>query len=375
MKEKFSLKDTLFNVEKVEMLASEIVTVYPPFSKEAFVKACVDAFPKLELKARISHISEVLFRYLPSRYEEATEIIEKALPEVLDEKKIDDDFGDFIYSPYAAYVECYGCTSEHLIRSLALLREVTKRFSVEFAIRKFINTFPKETLAMLEACALSDNYHERRLASEGLRPRLPWATKLTIDYKVAVPILQRLYADKTRYVTRSVANHLNDISKIDATLVLDLLERWQSSQKQESKEMVYMVSHALRTLVKEGNLAALEMLGYNHFADISISKQRLTPLDVKIGEAVAFSFQVEAKESCALMLDYILHFKTKRGKSSPKVHKIKKIQLSKGESLVIRKEHLFKANMTTRKLYAGRHEIELQINGIRYTLGTFTLHV
>jgi len=103
---------------------------------------------------------------------------------------------------------------------------MTKRFSVEFSIRDFINAYPTKTLAMLEKCALSDNYHERRLASEGLRPKLPWAKKLTLDYKKPIAHLDRLFYDSTRYVTRSVANHLNDISKIDAPLVIVTLKRW-----------------------------------------------------------------------------------------------------------------------------------------------------
>ena len=75
------------------------------------------------------------------------------------------------------------------------------------------------------------------------------------------------------------------------------------------------------------------------------------------------------------MLDYVLHFNTKSGKLSPKVHKIKKLHLVKGESVTISKRHPFKANMTTRKLYAGKHEVELQINGKRYPLGDFNLKV
>ena len=375
MKEKFSLKDALFNAGKVQMLAKEIQTVYPAFEEDAFTEEVLSAFPKLELKARITHISQMLFKYLPSEYEAAVGIIEKALPEALDDKKEDDDFGDFIYSPYAEYVETYGCNAEHLQRSLALLRELTKRFSVEFAIRTFINTFPEETLAMLADCSLSKNYHERRLVSEGLRPKLPWAKKIKLDYKEPICILDRLYADKTRYVTRSVANHLNDIAKIDAELVIEILKRWKASQKQECKEMDYMVSHALRTLVKEGNSEALALLGYADSPNIVLFKQTLTPTEVVVGEAIEIMFALETKESCALMLDYVLHFNTKSGKRSPKVHKIKKVYLSKGESIAITKKHLFKANMTTRKLYAGKHEVELQINGKRYSLGSFNLKV
>ena len=128
MKEKFSLKDALFNVQKVQMLAQEIKVVYVDFEELAFTEEVVQAFPLLELKARIGHMSEMLFKYLPTEYEDATMIIEKALPAVLDETKEDDDFGDFIYSPYAQYVETYGCNEEYLDRSLALLRELDKTF-------------------------------------------------------------------------------------------------------------------------------------------------------------------------------------------------------------------------------------------------------
>lgn len=103
---------------------------------------------------------------------------------------------------------------------------MTKRFSAEYSIRNFINTFPTETFEMLEDCSLSENYHERRLASEGCRPKLPWGKKLTIDYNFTIKLLDNLQMDKTRFVTRSVANHLNDISKIDALLVIETLKRW-----------------------------------------------------------------------------------------------------------------------------------------------------
>jgi hypothetical protein len=172
-----------------------------------------------------------------------------------------------------------------------------------------------------------------------------------------------------------VANHLNDIAKIDAGLVIETLKRWKASEKQEPKEMEYIVSHALRTLVKEGNSEALALLGYVSSPNIVLSQQKLTSSEVVVGETVEFVFHIEAKASCALMLDYVLHFNTKSGKTSPKVHKIKKLHLSKGESIEIHKKHLFRANMSTRKLYAGKHDIELQINGKRYALGSFNLKV
>jgi len=373
MKERFSLKDQLFNENSVRKLSDEIDQAFSMFEKEAFYQEVLSAFPALELKERIHHIRDMLAKYLPDEYDEALSIILQALPSPLDPKKDDDDFGDFIYAPYGEFVTRYGCNDRHLDRSLQALREITKRFSVEFAIRDFINHYPKETMAMLKRCATSENYHERRLASEGSRPKLPWAKKLTMDYTEPMVLLDRLYYDKTRYVTRSVANHLNDITKMDAALVIETLKRWKSSGKQESKEMDYMTSHALRTLVKEGNEEVLALLGYKRSPKIVLSELTLVQDRLKVGEALHFGFQIQAEENCKLMLDYIVHFRTKSGKHSPKVHKIKKLSLEKKECITISKKHLFKAGMTTRKLYAGEHKVELQINGKRYDMGTFVL--
>ena len=237
MSEKFFLKDELFNPKKVHLLASELKSVYPPFQQKEFESEVVSAFVELELKARITHIAKMLKKYLSNDYETAVNIILKALPPELDPTLNDDDFGDFIYAPYGEFVMLYGCNEEYLELSLDALAEITKRFSVEFAIRDFINAFPKESLAMLKRCALSKNYHQRRLASEGLRPKLPWAKRLTIDYHEPLELLELLYGDQTRYVTRSVANHLNDIAKVDAPLVLETLKRWRASKKQSQKEM------------------------------------------------------------------------------------------------------------------------------------------
>ena len=365
MAEKFSLKDELFNLKKVYQIASEIQEAYVGFEQEKFEKEVTDKFHELELKERISHISNMLAKYLPSNYVVATNILVKALPPELNPTKTDDDFGDFIYAPYSDFVLTFGCTQEHLDFSLQALREMTKRFSVEFSIRDFINNFPIESFEMLHACALSDNYHERRLASEGSRPKLPWGKKLTIDYMQPITLLDKLYFDKTRYVTRSVANHLNDIAKVDAPLVIETLKRWKNSGKQDEKEMSFIISHALRTLVKDGNVEALALLGYAQNPTIEIQNFKVESLEVKVGEALVFSFDIEAQTDEALMVDYVLYFQTKSEKLTPKVHKIKKLKMKQGQLITISKKHAFKANMTTRKLYAGEHRLVLQINGKR----------
>jgi len=375
MKEKVLLKDTLFSASKVHKIATEIKAVFEEFEQEMFEEAVLSRFGELELKERIYHIRDMLNVYLPNDFEVATKILLASLPPELDSSKTDNDFWDFIYAPYGEFVACYGCCVEHVTFSLYALREITKRFSVEYAIRDFINVFPDETLKMLEVCAHSPHYHERRLASEGLRPKLPWGKKITLGYTSALGVLEVLFADKTRFATRSVANHLNDLSKIDSALVIETLRRWKASGKQNPKEMDYIMRHALRTLVKRGDEDALAFLGYKSQVSFEVIEFALFDERVCVGESLGFSVSIEAKEELALMVDYIVHYQTKSGTLSSKVHKLKKVTLKKDEVLALHKKHLFKANMTTRTLYNGEHKVELQINGKSCGVRCFELSV
>ena len=92
----------------------------------------------------------------------------------------------------------------------------------------------------------------RRLASEGCRPRLPWAMALP-DFKrdpsKILPILEQLKADSDVWVRKSVANNLNDISKDNPELAISIFKKWLGG----NKETDWIVKHAARTLLKQGN--------------------------------------------------------------------------------------------------------------------------
>ena len=258
--QRIPLKDQLFTREKVELIASDIERVHPAFRADEFVTSVVARLPVLELKARIDWIATCLGRHLPSDLRRAVGVLVRSLPAPVDPTLSDGDFGDFIYAPYTNYVARHGCTAEDLDFSLAALREITTRFSAEFAIRPFLDLFPGQVLATLQVWTGDEHYHVRRLCSEGTRPRLPWAQSLTLPHDVGIPILDRLFADPTRYVTRSVANHVNDISKRDPQLALDTLERWRGSGQQQPREMGYVIRHAARTLVRAGHPRALDLV-------------------------------------------------------------------------------------------------------------------
>lgn len=371
MAEKFLLKDILFNKSKVEQIAGEIRRAYPSFKGKEFVKDVVAKFPELELKARISWIAGCLKQYLPGDYRQAVGVILRSLPAPNNPELSDGDFGDFIYAPYAEFVSKYGCNKEDLQFSLDALCELTMRFSAEDAIRYFINAFPGETLKKLSTWSKESHYHVRRLCSEGTRPKLPWSQKINIPVTTPLPILDNLFFDTTRYVTRSVANHINDISKIDPNVALDTLSRWKKSGKQTPEEMDYIIRHALRSLIKSGNPKAMKLLGVSHKPDVRILDLKV-PAKVKMNTALEFSFTIRAQENVHIIVDYILYFQNKSGKlNGRKVFKIKKLSLDEGKSIVLTKRHLLREQMTTRKLFSGRHELEIQVNGNSYGKKTF----
>jgi 3-methyladenine DNA glycosylase AlkC len=370
---KFLLKDMLFNKVKVERLANEIKSAYPVFKSKDFIYEVLNDFPKQELMQRIIGIRNQLYKYLPEDYSEAIKIILKALPEELDPNNTDNDFGDFIYAPYSYYVAEYGCNKKDLKISFKALEEITKRFSAEAALRDFLNKFPEETFKQVYNWSVSKNYHVRRLASEGTRPNLPWAKKIKCDPKQFMSVLDVLHIDSTRYVTRSVANHLNDVSKVYPDLVIDTLIRWKKAKKQNQDEIGFIIKHALRTLIKNGNQKALKLLGLGG-CEIEIREFKIHTPIVNVGRELKFSMAIKSKSKNdqRLRINYLIFYRKANGSLSPKVFNLTDKVLKKEEELNLNKSHIFKP-MSTRVLYAGEHSLEIQINGKPIIKGVFVL--
>ena len=360
---KFSLKDQLFNPTKVAKIAHEIHRVYPAFKRLDFIEAVTQKFPELELKERIYHITACLIDFLPEAYEEAIAILLQSLPQPCDPKLKDNDFGDYIYAPYNHFVVVKGCAKQQLTLSLNALEELTTRFSAEDAIRYFINAFPKESLNQLKKWVTHPHYHVRRLVSEGTRPKLPWSQNIILSPKESIPFLNQLYTDPTRYVTRSVANHLNDISKIEPTLVFELLANWKNEKKQSKKELDYIIRHALRTCIKKGDKKALALIGVNEKPLLSIDSSVISK-QVVMDDYFSFDIALTPKEDTTLLIDYVIHFQSKNGDlNRKKVFKLKQMDAKANATIQLSKKQHMRKNMSTRTLYPGTHVWQLQVNG------------
>ncbi|PIB24341.1 hypothetical protein BFP76_03750 [Amylibacter kogurei] len=362
MAEKFSLKDELFNLDRVTYLAELFHAADSGFDRDGFVAAVMERMLDLELMARIGWIAQCLTQFLPDDFANAADRIEAALPPELDPSKSDDDFGSFIFAPLSEYVVMHGLNDQHFERSMALLHAITRRFSVEFAMRHFLIKYPERVLTIFDQWARDDNYHVRRLVSESTRPVLPWGKKVSLDVAQTLPLLDILYADRTRFVTRSVANHLNDVAKNNPALVVNRLRDWRDQGVQDSKEMAWMCKHALRTLIKQGDMNALSLLGYRAKPAVEVLSFE-APAQVKMDDYLELSSQIKAFEDEPLIVDFIIEFVKSNGERKPKVFKLKQFEMKAGEVAELHKRHRLVANATTFKLFAGLHRVHLQVNG------------
>lgn len=347
------LKDILFPPEKVKYFAETIRKYYPEFDSEGFFSAvCDSAWPGRELKEKMRHTTLCLHRFLPPDYEKAVGILLKTVPDIR-------GFEAIVLPDYA---EVYGL--EFWDISLPALGEFTKCGSSEFGIRSFLNKDLKGAMEFMYRWAGSDDFRVRRFSSEGCRPGLPWAMAvpaLKKDPSPILPILEKLKNDPEEFVRKSVANNLNDISKNQPKLVLDICERWYG----ENENTDWIVKHACRTLLKQGNTRAMLLFGFANPEKMEVKNLDVSAPVAKIGDEVSFRFDLHlntAKKQ-KVRIEYITHYVKANGKTSPKVFQIKEVELKPGIHEVAKK-HSF-ADMSTRKHYPGTHTFEVVVNGIK----------
>lgn len=326
-------------------------------------------FPKAELKARVGLISEALQATIPGSYAEQLTALISSL-----ELKSEPRLNGFELWPLLHFIQIYGL--QDYKSSLKAIEQLTPYFTGEFAIQAFFIADPSRTIAEAIRWSKSTNHHLRRLASEGSRARLPWGMrlKLFIDSpQLTRPILENLKYDSELYVRKSVANHLNDISKNHPNYVITLLKKWQKDcSKKHQEKIEWLTKHALRTLIKEGHPQALSLIGFDSKAKIKVVDWTIKQNHIRIGDKIQFSVTLECPQKNQLLIDYAIHYLKANGSHSAKVFKGTQRSCEAGSRQTITKSHSFKT-VTTRNLYPGTHHIELLINGKSHGKQSFTL--
>ncbi len=334
----------------------------PRFDSGAFLAAASDGLDALSIMERVRHIADALKIALPDDYAAALAIV-RAMARGLTH--------GFQAVAVTEFVARHGLGD--FDRSIDALADLTRFGTAEFAIRPFLAQDAERTLAVMMRWSGDENEHVRRLASEGSRPRLPWAARvpaIKADPTLAAPILEALKTDPSLYVRKSVANHLNDIAKDRPDWLLDRLGSWSK----EDTHTVWIVRHALRTLIKQGEPRALALIGVGHGAAVEMQSFAVTPETVRLGDTIAIAADLRSTshEGQRLVVDYRIHYARAGGKSAAKVFKLRTFELAAGEAVPLAIRQQIK-DFSTRRHHRGTHDVELIVNGQTVARAAFDL--
>ncbi|WP_316842928.1 DNA alkylation repair protein [Pedobacter gandavensis] len=363
-----TLLKNIYSPAFYQQLSEVLIKTLPSFDQQQFLfKIFDEEFEKKELKARMRHTANVLHQFLPVAYEERVELLVNIVQALRRTGKGEDSLA-FMFLP--DYIETYGLDDfENSMRAIEFL---TQFVSCEFAVRPFMLKYSEEMLAQMIAWSLHENHKVRRLATEGSRPRLPWAMalpELKKDPRAVLPLLENLKNDPSEWVRRSVANHLNDIAKDHPDLVIDIAKRW----KGKHKETDAIIKHGCRTLLKQGHVEILKHYGLDS-ENVKISNFQIATPVTPIGGDLYFSFDLfnELQEAQMIRLEYGLYYKRQNGTWSKKVFKISEKSYAGAEKLNISRKQSFKL-ITTRKFYPGIQRLSIIANGVEKLIKEFEL--
>lgn len=368
----------LISPATVQRMAQHLQRTTPGFDAARFQALALHQQATLELKARILRIADALADTLPSDFNAACDAVEAALapplpldahgePVTTEAALHPQGLAGWSLWALGEWVARAGVPLDAALwpRALACLHALTQRSTAEFAIRPFLQAHPDRVWPTLMVWACDPSAHVRRLASEGSRPRLPWGLRLhaqVADPSPGLPLLQALQDDPSRYVRRSVANHLNDIARDHPAVVSDWLARHLPHAPEPRRQLL---RHASRGLIKAGHRPTLAVWGLG----VPLRGQAHFTLDAAqatIGSGSGIGLRLELLSSSdqtqVLEIDYVVHHARERGGSSAKVFKGWRCRLEPGERLVLHKRHSLR-EVTTRRLWPGPHRIELRING------------
>jgi len=363
----------VYNQKFFEALCAALKKSHNKFNQKQFLALVLDKnWQERELKQRMRHISVCLDKILSGAYSENIEILKQTAKFVTKDK-----MSGLSLIIFADYVEVFGL--DDFSTSITALEFFTPFGSSEFAIRHFLVKYEQQTLKQMLLWAKSDNYHIRRLASEGCRPRLPWGIalqKFKQNPQPILTILEILKDDSEEYVRRSISNNLNDISKDNPEIALNLAEKWL---KNANDNLTKLVKHGLRGLLKKGDKRALRLLSINddHQAVIELFdlQKNLVKVSDVLNQDLQFSFKLLNHKKTnirqIIRLEYAIYFLMKNGLYSKKIFQIVQKHFGEGEFIFNRK-HSFRI-ISTRKYYSGTHEIALILNGSEVDKKEFNL--
>lgn len=239
------LKD-YYDLKYLKDLADLITGQYEDFNGEKFFELTKGSINGLEFNQRQELIARSLRESIDLDYENTILIFHKILGPELRGNSGAFSKGWWLW-PIGKYVEIYG--EGYFEISINFNKELTKRFTSEYCMRPLIKKYPEESLKILLDWSMDINERVRRLSSECLRIRLPWAKKLytALEYfDQYFEILTNLKDDKDKYIQKSVANNINDLYKENPEKFHRIVDEWRKEEM--TKECEWVIKHGSRNI-------------------------------------------------------------------------------------------------------------------------------
>ena len=356
-----AFKDQI-GAESVDALAAALEGL-AGFDAARFRRAAVGGLEPLELKARIAHVAGALDDALAVGFPVAAPSVAAAVAA--------SPLTTWQAWPAQTWVEERGV--DHPEVALAAIGAMTARASGESAVRPFLHRHPRPAWRAVHEWAGASDADRRRLASEGTRPRLPWARSvpaLLSDPAPGIAVIDRLREDPEEYVRRSVANHLNDVARDHPGTALATAGRWHA---EGGRHVERILRHGLRGLVKKGDPSALALLGFEHGAAVEVGEIELEETTVAIGGELQFAAEIRCDSAARVAIDYAITYIGAHGRAkAPKVFKGAVRDLSAGERWRFVRRHPMR-EVSIRRLHPGTHRVDLQVNGVMRAGADFRL--
>jgi len=157
------------------------------------------------------------------------------------------------YATYLISLNSQLNIEEKLNASLNLITD--KHFGVReivwMALRPEIEKELNKSIRILSLWTSNSDENVRRFTTEVIRPRGVWCKhieSLKEKPEQALPILEKLKSDKSKYVQNSVGNWLNDASKTKPEFIIELCQKWKVDCQTKATEKI--IKRALRTIEK-----------------------------------------------------------------------------------------------------------------------------
>lgn len=352
---------TLISPDYIQRLGDALALQSIPLADVTdYLAHALDGLHELELKARVEHVRDALVLALRgcTSFSDRLDVV-LALPQSA--SLGGDTTASFELWPLTSWIAHEGLEYPEL--GLDGLLELTRVFTAEFDVRPFLEHHRELTLKRMVAWRDSENHHDRRLVSEGSRAYLPWGKQvkwLRDEPEVVFELISPLRDDPSDYVRRSVANSINDMTRRHADWVVEQLTSWVVNAPEER---MWVVRHALRSLVKKGHADALALLGFS--PDVAVDVNTFSASEqVIFGDQLKLALSIESTsdEAQHIVLDFAIHHVKSNGSRTRKVFKWKTFELTANQSLTLAKSHRIKP-ISTRRYFPGTHKVDVLING------------